>query len=69
MPKEPIERVAWSISEWAARYGYSRSSGYRIIDSGQGPRLTWFGNGRAMITREDDEAWRRANAERDPEAA
>jgi hypothetical protein len=52
------ERVAYSIAEWAKRYGIGRSKAYTIISSGGGP-VTVDINGVTRITQEADDEWRR----------
>jgi predicted DNA-binding transcriptional regulator AlpA len=51
------DKDAFSILEFCARHGMSRSAFYNAIKAGQGPRLMKVGS-RVMISREAAEAWR-----------
>ena len=48
------------IPEFAAENGVSVATVYRWWDEGRGPKSTRLGPKRRVITREDAEAWRRA---------
>ena len=49
-----MERVGWTIPEWAERYGRGRTWAYKLINSGQGPKIRQVLTGLPIITAEDD---------------
>jgi hypothetical protein len=54
-----MERVGWTIPEWGQRYGWGRTKAYKIISSGQGPKVRQVADSIPFITAEDDAEWRR----------
>jgi predicted DNA-binding transcriptional regulator AlpA len=52
------DKDAFSILEFCARHGMSRSAFYNSLKAGQGPRLMRVGT-RVMVSREAAAEWRR----------
>ena len=53
-----IDRVAYSVDEFAHAHGFSRAHAYNLIRDGLGPKLMRVGR-RTLISKEQAEAWRR----------
>lgn len=66
MPKSPkrkappVSRVAYTVPEFCAAYGISRSFYYRLRDEGRGPREMRLSKRRVLISHEAAAAWARA---------
>jgi predicted DNA-binding transcriptional regulator AlpA len=60
--KPTIHKRALSIPEFCAENGISRTTFYRIVDAGSGPRLMKVGK-RVLVTVECAEAWRQSRLE------
>lgn len=59
MADKSTDRAGWGITEWGARYGFSKATSYRVIKAGNGPRTSFVpGTTKQIITREADEEWR-----------
>jgi predicted DNA-binding transcriptional regulator AlpA len=52
------DKDAFSILEFCARHGMSRSAFYNSLKAGQGPRVMKVGS-RVMVSREAAAEWRR----------
>lgn len=61
------ERTSFTIDEWGALEGFSRSYSYRLIKAGRGPRTYRAGRSH-RISREAAAEWRRKK-EAETEAA
>jgi len=46
-----------SWDEWLAKYSLSRSTGWRLRQTGDGPRITKLSERRIGVADEDDRAW------------
>jgi predicted DNA-binding transcriptional regulator AlpA len=62
-----MSKEAYSIIEFCAAHGISRSTFYALLRAGRGPRLMRMSANRVAISREAAEEWRRAR-EADAEA-
>ena len=59
MTEKATDRAGWRIPEWGARYGLSRSTAYKLIKEGNGPRVARVpGVDKSIITVEADAEWR-----------
>jgi predicted DNA-binding transcriptional regulator AlpA len=54
-----MDKLAYSISEFCALHGISRSAFYKARDAGQAPKLMRLGT-RVLVSREAAAEWRRA---------
>jgi predicted DNA-binding transcriptional regulator AlpA len=54
-----MEKDSFSIMEFCQKHGLSRSLFYKLLDSGEGPRVMRVGS-RIMISKEAAADWRRA---------
>jgi predicted DNA-binding transcriptional regulator AlpA len=52
-------KQVYSVAEFCAQHGISRSLFYRLLQDGQGPRVMKVGK-RTLITNEAAEEWRRS---------
>lgn len=52
-----MNKLAFSVSEFCEIHSVSRSLFYKLLNQGNGPRLSKVGN-RTLITAEDAAAWR-----------
>jgi hypothetical protein len=57
-PARPFGRGAYTIREFCARHGFSRSLFYKLKRSGKAPRLKYVGV-KPIITAEAEAEWRR----------
>ena len=53
-----VERVAYSITEFACAHGLSRAHVYNLLKNGCGPRVIHAGR-RTLISREAAAEWRK----------
>jgi hypothetical protein len=58
-PARPVGRGAYTIREFCARHGFSRSLFYKLKRCGKAPRLKYVGI-KPIITSEAEAEWRRA---------
>lgn len=58
----PVERAAYSIEEWAERYGLSRSTVYNLIASGK-LKTSKIGRRRIITVQQDQEFLNRLNTQ------
>jgi predicted DNA-binding transcriptional regulator AlpA len=54
-----MEKLAYSVSEFCALHGISRSAFYKSLNAGLAPKLMRVGS-RILISREAAAEWRRA---------
>jgi predicted DNA-binding transcriptional regulator AlpA len=63
-PESPdLDRIN-SFSEWCKRAGISEATGRRLIDAGEGPKLTWLSARRMGIRERHYLEWLDARAEK-----
>jgi hypothetical protein len=58
-PPEPVEKQAFSITEFCRRHSFSKAHFYVLKAAGLGPREMRV-HGRVLISKEAEQEWRRA---------
>lgn len=49
--------AGWPIPVWARRRGFGKTTAYKIIAEGRGPRVIYPTNSRPIVTAEADREW------------
>jgi hypothetical protein len=57
--KEFANRGGWSLKNWFLLYDIPRSTGYKMIKEGHGPKVSYLpGTSKPLVTVEADAEWR-----------
>jgi predicted DNA-binding transcriptional regulator AlpA len=60
--RQPSENAVLTFREWCALNGFSRATGMRVINAGEGPIVTQLGKRRIGVTVGNNARWQESRA-------